>query len=122
MNVELTARQTTITPQLKQQAEDGLTQIAKIIGKTGNCHVILAEDKYRKIAEITVNSKYQEFVASAEGPDMSAALHNALAKLEQQTIRHNQRQTTTRRHPKEDVKAVSAERSDELSETSAVEL
>ena len=98
MNVELTGRQTTLTPKLRQQAEDGLRQIAKIVGKTGSCHVILTEDKYRKIAEVTVKSKLHEFVAEAEGQEMSAALHDALAKLEQQSIRYSQRQTKVRRH------------------------
>ncbi len=102
MNVELTGRQTTITPKLKQQAEEGLQQIAKIVGKTGSCHVILTEDKYRKIAEVTVKGKLHEFVAVAEGQEMSIALHDALAKVEQQSIRHNQRQATVRRHVKAD--------------------
>ena len=108
MNVELTGRQTTVTPKLKQQAEDGLREIAKIVGKTGSCHVILTEDKYRKIAEVTVSGKEHEFVATAEGTDMSIALHDALAKVEQQSVRHNQKQTTTRRHPKDDLKSASA--------------
>ncbi|HEY0161224.1 MAG TPA: ribosome-associated translation inhibitor RaiA [Edaphobacter sp.] len=108
MNVELTGRQTAVTPKLKQQAEQGLQQISTIVGKTGNCHVILTEDKYRKIAEVTVKGKEIEFVATAEGADMGIALHDALAKVEQQTIRHNQRQTTTRRHPKDDLKTASA--------------
>ena len=106
MNVELTGRQTTLTPKLRQQAEDGLRQIAKIVGKTGNCHVILTEDKYRKIAEITVKSKLHAFVAEAEATEMSVALHDALAKLEQQSIRYSQRQTTVRRHDRADVKSV----------------
>lgn len=112
MNVELTGRQTAVTPKLKKQAEDGLTQIAKIVGKAGNCHVILTEDKHRKIAEVTVKGKEAEFVATAEGADMSVALHDALAKVEQQSIRHSQKQTTTRRHPKDDLKSVAAAQAD----------
>lgn len=108
MNVELTGRQTTITPKLKQQAEEGLEQIAKIVGKAGSCHVILTEDKHRKIAEVTVKGKEAEFVATAENGEMGVALHDALAKVEQQSIRHSQKQTTTRRHPKDDLKTVSA--------------
>lgn len=119
MNVELTGRQTTLTPKLRQQAEDGLRQIAKIVGKTGNCHVILTEDKYRKIAEVTVKSKLHEFVAEAEGTEMSAALHDALAKLEQQSVRYSQRQTTVRRHDRGTVKQV--EESTEMSVEAAKE-
>ena len=103
MNIELTGRQTSVTQKLRQQAEAGLVQIAKIVGKTGNCHVILTEDGYRKIAEVTVNGKEREFVAVAEGTEMTAALHDALAKLEQQSVRYNQKLQTVRRHPKPDV-------------------
>ena len=93
---------------MRQQAETGLVQIAKIVGKTGNCHVILTEDGYRKIAEVTVNSKEHEFVATAEGTEMTAALHDALAKLEQQSVRYNQKLQTVRRHPKPDVNSQTA--------------
>lgn len=105
MNIELTGRQTTLTPKLRQQAEDGLRQIAKIVGKTGSCHVICTEEKYRMIAEVTVKGKLHEFVARAEATEMSIALHDALAKLEQQSIRYNQRQTTVRRHERTDAGA-----------------
>ncbi len=113
MNVELTGRQTTVTPKLKQQAEAGLQQISTIVGKTGSCHVILTEDKHRKIAEVTVKGKEIEFVATAEGSEMSVALHDALAKVEQQTVRHNQKQTVARRHPKDDLKSASSALADE---------
>ena len=107
MNVEVTGRQTTVTPQLRQQAEAGLEQVGKIVGKAPSGHVILTEDKYRKIAEVTVTSPAGEFVATAENSSMDAALHDALAKLEQQAVRHNQKQTAGRRHPKDDLKSAS---------------
>ena len=65
-------------------------------------------DKYRQIAEVTISAKTHEFVATSESAEMSAALHDALAKVEQQAIRHNQKRGTIRRHPKEDLKTASA--------------
>ena len=112
MTLEVTGRQTTVTPKLKKQAETELTSVVKIVGKTGSCHVILTEDKHRKIAEVTVRGKDCEFVATCEGAEMAIALHAAIAKVEQQAIRHNQRQTTTRRHPRTDLKSASAETAD----------
>jgi len=109
MNVEYTGRQTTITPKQKRQVEEGISRIAKISGDTGSVHVILTVDKYRQIAEVTLKAKVYEFVATAEGVEMEAALHDALGKLEQQAIRQKQRHTTIKRHPKGEVKTSAPE-------------
>lgn len=104
MDVEYTGRQTTVTKKLKLQAEAGLARIAKIIGHSANVHVILCKDKYRHHAEVTVQTRHQKLVASCEAADMEVALRDALAKLEQQAIRHKKRFGTIKRHPKTDVK------------------
>ena len=109
MEVEYTGRQTTVTKKLKMQAEDGLARIAKIIGNSANVHVILCKDKYRHHAEVTVQTRHQQLVASCEAIDMKIALRDALAKLEQQAIRHKKRAGTINRHPKTDVKGASVE-------------
>ena len=119
MNVEYTGRQTTITPQHKRQVEEGISRIAKISGDSGSVHVILTADKYRQIAEVTLKAKVYDFVATAEGNAMDVALHDALQKLEQQAIKHKQRITTIKHHPKGDVKTVSTEVSDGPDRTDA---
>jgi putative sigma-54 modulation protein len=104
MDVEYTGRQTTITKKLKVQAEAGLARVAKIVGGSGSVHVILSTDKYRQIAEITVQTRHQKLVARCEGTEMVVALHDALEKLEGQAIRHKKKLATIKRHPKADVK------------------
>jgi putative sigma-54 modulation protein len=106
MDVEYTGRQTTVTKKLKLQCEAGLEGIAKIVGSSGSVHVILTKDKYRQIAEITVQAKHVKLVANCEATDMEVALRDALMKVEQQAIRHKKRFATGKRHPKTDVKAV----------------
>ncbi|RXH56999.1 ribosome hibernation-promoting factor, HPF/YfiA family [Granulicella sibirica] len=100
MNIEYTGRHTTVTAKQKAQAAAGLTRIGEMIGGACSAHVILTVDKYRQMAEISVLCKGQTLVANCEGTDMEAALHDALAKLEQQWVRHNQKTTTMKRHPK----------------------
>jgi ribosome hibernation promoting factor len=104
MDVEYTGRQTTIAKKLKVQAEAGLERVAKIVGSSGSVHVILSKDKYRQIAEITVQTRHQKLVARCEGTEMVVALHDALEKLERQAIRHKKKSATIKRHPKTDVK------------------
>ena len=70
MDVEYTGRQTTVTKKLKLQVEAGLERIIKIVGSSGNVHVILCTDKYRHIAEITVQTRNQKLVARCEATEM----------------------------------------------------
>ena len=102
MKVEYTGRQITINKKLKAQAEEGLARIAKVVGRSASAHVILSEDKYRKVAEVSVVTHGHTLVATCKSAEMSAALHDALAKVEQQAIRHKQKFTTLKRHPKDD--------------------
>jgi putative sigma-54 modulation protein len=99
MNVEYTGRQITINKKLKAQAEEGLARIAKVVGRAASAHVILSEDKYRMIAEVSVVTGGHTLVATCKSEEMATALHDALAKVEQQAIRHKQKSTTLKRHP-----------------------
>src|SRR5580704_10935538 len=107
MKVEYTGRQTTITKKLKAQAEAGLERIVKLVGTTCTVHVVLSVDKYRQIAELSVKTRSLDLVARCEAAaEMTVALRDALAKIEQQAIRQKQRSTTIKRHPKVDDKEV----------------
>ncbi len=100
MEIEYTGRQTTVTKKLKAQAEAGLARIAKLVGRTASAHVFLTTEKYRHTAEVTLKTRKQSLVATCEATEMESALHDALAKLEQQAIRHNKKKATEKRHPK----------------------
>jgi putative sigma-54 modulation protein len=100
MNVEYTGRHTTITAKLKAQAEAGIARVTKVCDKSATAHVILTEDKYRKIAEVTVKCRHGEWVATCEATEMEAALHDALQKVEMQAIRNKDRFDTISRHAK----------------------
>lgn len=89
---------------MKLQTEAGLERIAKIVGSAGSVHVILSTDKYRQIAEIMVQTRQQKLVARCEATEMEIALHDALAKIEQQAIRHKKKSATIKRHPKSEGK------------------
>jgi putative sigma-54 modulation protein len=102
MDVEYTGRQATITKKLKTQTEAGLARIAKILGNAGNVHVILATDRYRQIAEVTVQTRNQKLVATCESTEMVIALRDTLDKIEQQAIRHKKKKMTIKRHGKSD--------------------
>jgi putative sigma-54 modulation protein len=120
MIIEYTGRQFMVTQKYRVQAEAGLERIAKVVGSAASAHVILTADKYRKIAEVTVKNGSPDMVANCESAEMMTALHDALAKVEQQAIRHRQRTTTIMRHPRvAAAKAVGAIGESGQSETAA---
>src|SRR5271168_558870 len=103
MPVECTGRQVAITQPLRTLAEEGIERIAKVLGKITSAHVVLTAEKYRQIAEVTVNTRACTFVALCESAtNMETALREALAKAETQATRHKDRQRTRKRQPKQE--------------------
>ena len=100
MIIEYTGRQTVVTQKYKDQAEAGLKAIEKIAGRATSAKVILTVDKYRKIADVTVKQGGQSMVANCASSEMTTALRDAMAKIEQQAVRQKQKTTTTKRHPR----------------------
>jgi putative sigma-54 modulation protein len=100
MIVEYTGRGTTITPKQKRLADIELARINGMIGRGVSAHVILTEDKYRQIAEVTLQTPMSSLVATCEGTEMLVALHEALKKIELQAIKHKERTITVQRHAK----------------------
>jgi putative sigma-54 modulation protein len=103
MPVECTGRQVAITQPLRALAEEGIERIARVLGKISSAHVVLTAEKYRQIAEVTVNTRACTFVALCESAsNMETALREALAKAETQATRHKSRQRTRKRQPKQE--------------------
>jgi putative sigma-54 modulation protein len=100
MTIEYTGRHTVVTAKLKSQTEAGMARIDRVTNRCTSAHIILTEDKYRNIAEISVQCRGESLVAICEAAEMSTALHDALQKVEQQAIRHKERFATVRDHPK----------------------
>ena len=100
LNIEYTARGTSLTPKIKTLAETELKRIDHILGGAVSAHVILTEDKYRQIAEVTLMTGSETLVARCEDTDMLTSLHDALRKIEQQAVKHKERRITVERHAK----------------------
>ena len=98
MTIEYTGRQTTITAKLKAQSEAGMVRIDRVTNRCTSAHIILTEDKHRRIAEVTVLCRGEQLLATAESTEMESARRIALDKVEQQAIRHKERFATVRDH------------------------
>jgi len=101
MTVEYVGRQYEITPAVKKEVESGLRKLTKIMGENFKSKVILALEKHRNIAEITVSRRRGHLVGLAEATDMVAAVNQALEHIETQALRHNDRRRSTSRQAKD---------------------
>jgi putative sigma-54 modulation protein len=97
MNVEYTGRHYEVTPANRKDVETGLTKIRKILRNRFDTKVILAVEKRRNKAEITIASRVGPLVGLAEAGEMKAAINEALEHLEKQALRNKTRIITKKR-------------------------
>ncbi len=100
MNVEYTGRQYEVTPAVRKQVEHGLTKLTRFLGNSFETHVILAVEKHRCRAEITINTPNHPIVGLAEAGEMIAAVGEALDRIERQAVKYRGRWRTIKRQPK----------------------
>ena len=98
MNVEYTGRQYEITPSIRKSVETGLAKIRKILGDKFDTKVILAVEKHRHKAEITISPRNGPIVGLAQAGDMSSAVSEALEHLEKQAVKYKTRWRSKKRH------------------------
>jgi putative sigma-54 modulation protein len=100
MNVEYTGRHYEITPAVRKEVETGLIKIKKILGDKFETKVILAVEKHRHKAEITISPRNGPIVGLAQAGDMLAAVNAALEHLEKQAVKYKTRWITRKRQPR----------------------
>jgi len=97
MNVEYTGRQYTVTNAIRKEVETGLAKIRKILGDKFETKVILAVEKHRHKAEITISARNGPLVGLAQAKDMTIAVNEALDHLEKQAVKYKTRWMSKKR-------------------------
>ena len=97
MNVEYTGRHYEVTTAIRKEVETGLTKIRKILSDKFETKVILAVEKHRHKAEITINPRNGPLVGLAQAKDMSIAVNQAIDHLEKQAIKYKTRWQSKKR-------------------------
>jgi putative sigma-54 modulation protein len=88
MKIEYTGRQTEVTDELRDLASRKLAKLGKVLRGITHVHVIVAADKHRQMADVSVHSPHLDLAAGDEGPDLATALSTVLDKLTRQAKRH----------------------------------
>src|ERR1700758_70365 len=97
MNVEYTGRQYEVTNSIRKEVETGLTKIRKILGDKFETKVILAVEKHRHKAEITISPRNGPLVGLAQAKEMTIAVNQALDHLEKQAVKYKARWESKKR-------------------------
>ena len=100
MSVEYTGRQYEATPAVRKQIDQGLAKLHKILGMAFKTNVILAAEKHRHIAEITITIRTHPIVGIAEAADMTSAVGEALERIERQVLKYKGRWRDKKRQPR----------------------
>jgi putative sigma-54 modulation protein len=102
MEVEFTARQGKISRALRTQAEEGLEDIARILGKSAQASVTIGAQRHVQIVELTVQARHQKIVATGKATTLDIALRQAITHAENQARRYRDRRMEGKRLPKEE--------------------
>ncbi len=82
MNINFTARKTSITPEIKRYCERRFKSLEKIVGHKIDADLILSVEKYRHKLEINVKTKRTTLNAVEETHDMFSSLGLAFDNIE----------------------------------------
>ena len=99
MRIDFTGRQMEISTDLRQYTEERLRKLLRIFGDRFEVHVILAAEKHRRTAEVTLKFRDQTFVGVDETRDARSSINGALDKIERQAVRLLEKRRTRKRRP-----------------------
>ena len=96
MKIEFTGRQTGIPDEVRRLAERKLQKLGKLLPAVTRAHVVLAADKHRQVAEVSVHSRLVDLTAVEVTTNPRLSVAGAIDKL----LRQAERQRAKRRERK----------------------
>lgn len=88
MRIEYTGRHADIPVEVRALAERKLAKLAKLLPGITDVHVVVASDKRRHIAEVSVHSRHLTLTAARESGDLGGSLATVIDRLARQAQRH----------------------------------
>jgi len=102
MDVAMTARNGRISKVLRDQANEGLERIGRILGRTARANFTFSTQRHLHIVELTVQARTQKIAATGKADTPNAALREAIEHAEHQANRYRDRRLVSKRLPKGD--------------------
>jgi putative sigma-54 modulation protein len=101
MDLEITGRGTQVTVRLRQQAEEGLARIEKILGPKCSAKIVLSCEKNRCEVEVMVRNTIGDYSSRTSAKDIAVALKEAIDTVEQQAVKGKKKIFTKTHHPEQ---------------------
>ncbi len=102
MDLAMTAKKGKITKALRDQAQEGMERIGRILGRTARASLTLSAQRHLHIVELTVQARTQKIAATGKAGTPNAALREAMDHAEHQACRYRDRRLVSKRLPKGD--------------------
>ncbi len=91
MEIITTARRMKLTPELKEQAEKRIQKLNRYSDQILEAHLVLSEEKYRQIAELTLRAAGTDLVSREETTEMVTSIDRVVDRMERQIKKLNAR-------------------------------
>ncbi len=88
MDITVTFRHVESTESLKEYAEEKLSKIDKYFDYPTEAHIVLTAEKFRRMADVTLNVNGAVIKAEEETEDMYSAIDQVMDKIEIQVKRY----------------------------------
>jgi putative sigma-54 modulation protein len=91
MEIQITSRHSKASQELQDTITAEIGKLEKFYDKITSCHVVLDSESIDKTVEITMNALGQQVVASAKAENLGKAIDDAVAKVERQLKKLNEK-------------------------------
>lgn len=91
MSINFTARNTNITPEIKEYCARRLKSLERVVGQKMTADIILSVEKYRHKAEINVKIKRAHLNAMEETSEMTSSLGLAFDNIEKRVKKEREK-------------------------------
>ena len=91
MDIIMTARRFELTQQTREHADKRLQKLGRYFDHIQEIHLVLAQEKHRQIAEVTVRANGAEMTSREESHDMLSSIDRVVDRIEKQVKKFNAR-------------------------------
>ncbi len=102
MDVEFTARQVKISKALRDQAQEGMERIGRVLNRNARASITFSVQRHVQIVELIIQARLQKIAATGKADTLEAALREAIGHAENQARRYRDRKLVSKRLPKEE--------------------
>ena len=91
MEITTTSRRFKLTPEIKDMAEKRIAKLSRYADQIREAHLVLAQEKYRHIAELTLHGGGTELTSREETAEMVSSIDRVVDRMERQLKKLNAR-------------------------------